>query len=156
MNTAVIDNLDRQILAVLQRDAEASVDGIAADIDLSASAVHRRVSRLKKQGVIRRISAVVDPKKVDRGLTVLIEIDCVAERREVLNGFKRWTLAQPEVQSCWYAAGEVDFILVVLVRDLDDYSRFTEQLMAESLGVRTFRSLIVLQTVKQSLDIDLL
>jgi DNA-binding Lrp family transcriptional regulator len=156
MNDNEIDQADRQILAILQRNAEASIDRIAADIDLSPSAVHRRVSRLKKVGVIRRIAAVVDPKKVRRALTVLVEIDCESEKPDALERFKRWTLTQQSVQSCWYAAGEVDFLLVVVVADLDEYTEFTVRLMADRLGVRTFRSLIVLQTVKQSLEIDLL
>jgi len=156
MSASDIDESDRKILTILQNNAEASIDGIAADIDLSPSAVHRRISRLKKSGVIRRISAVVDAKKVDRGMTVLLEIDCETERPEVLNRLKQWAIAQPAVQSCWYAAGEVDFLLVVVVRDLDDYTQFTSRLMGERLGVRTFKSLVVLQTVKQSLNIDLL
>jgi DNA-binding Lrp family transcriptional regulator len=150
-----LDPMDRRILAAVQQDAEQPAEAIAAEVNLSPSAVQRRIARMKKDGVIQRVSAVVDPKSVGLNFTVLVEIGFESERPEAAEQFKRWVRSEGVIQSCWYVTGEADYLLVVNVRDLDAYNDFTKRLMGERLGVRKFKSLIALQTLKQGLDLEL-
>lgn len=152
---AGIDAIDLKILATIQADADLSAEAISERVHLSPSAVQRRIARLKKNGVIERIAAVVDPKAVGRGFTVLVEIELENENVRAAEPFRRWIKEEKVVQSCWYVTGECDYLLVVLVRNLDEYTSFTERLMNAQLSVRRFKSLVSLMTVKRTLDVDL-
>jgi DNA-binding Lrp family transcriptional regulator len=148
-----LDDLDRRILDLVQEDAERSSEAIAADVGLSASAVQRRISRLKRDGIIEKVVALVEPRSLGRTVTVLVEVEIDNERRSALEAFQRWVAEAPEVQSCWYVTGDADYVLLVSTRDLDGYNAFIERLMTEQSVVRKYKSLISLKTVKRGLKI---
>ncbi len=149
-----LDKLDRRILGLLQADARRSSEEIAESVGLSATAVQRRIKRLRAHGVIRAEIAVVSAEAVGRRVTVLIEIELAAGSREdLVDDFKRHMAAQPEVQQCYYVSGEYDFLLVVTARDLADYERLTRRLFFGAVNVRKFRSIFVLDPVKVGLQL---
>ena len=148
-----LDDLDLRILDLIQDDADQSSETIAAEVGLSASAVQRRVSRLKRDGVIDKVVALVELRSVGRTVTVLVEVEIDNERRSALEGFERWVVEAPEVQSCWYVTGDADYALLVSTRDLDGYNAFVERLMTEQPVVRRYKSLIALKTIKRGLKI---
>jgi Lrp/AsnC family leucine-responsive transcriptional regulator len=150
---ADLDDLDLRILDLLQEDAEMPGEAIAGQVGLSASAVQRRVLRLKRDGVIERVVAVVEPRSLGRAVTVLVEVEIDNERRHALEAFQRWVVEAPEVQSCWYVTGDADYVLLVCTRDLDGYNAFIERLMTEQPVVRKYKSLIALKTVKRGLKV---
>lgn len=150
-----IDAMDLRILAIVQTDADQSADMIGEKVHLSPSAVQRRLTRLKKARVIERISAVVNPKAVGQGFTVLVEIELETERLDAVEPFRHWVRQESVIQSCWYVTGESDYLLVVLVRDLDAYTAFTDRMMSARLAVRRYRSLVSLMTIKRTLNVDL-
>jgi DNA-binding Lrp family transcriptional regulator len=148
-----LDHLDFRILDLVQDDAERPTEVIAAEVGLSASAVQRRISRLKKNGVIEKVVTLVEPRSVGRTVTVLVEVEIDNERRSALEGFQRWVVEAPEVQSCWYVTGDADYALLVSTRDLDGYNAFIERLMTEQPVVRKYKSLIALKTIKRGLKV---
>lgn len=148
-----VDQLDRRILEIVQDDADVTSEALSAMVNLSPSAVQRRLARLKKDGVISRTVALVDPKAVGRTLTILVEIEIQTEHRHGLDQFQRWLQGADEVQSGWYVTGSTDYVLLISVRDLDEYNQFIETLMAENPLVRRYTSLVVLRTVKSGLKI---
>ena len=150
---AHLDKLDLRILDLVQEDAEMPGEAIADRVGLSASAVQRRLSRLKRDGVIEKVVAVVEPRSVGRTVTVLVEVEIDNERRSALQGFQRWVAEAPEVQSCWYVTGDADYALLVSTRDLDSYNSFIERLMTEQPVVRKYKSLIALKTIKRGLKV---
>lgn len=151
-----MDDIDRRIVSLLQANADQPGKIIADRVGLSTSAVERRIARLKQDGVIEKIVAVVNPKSVDRGLSILVEVEIQNEHRHSLQQFQRWIDRAPEIQSCWYVTGDVDFVLLVAVRDLDDYNAFIDRLMTEQQAlVRKYKSLIALKTIKHGVEISL-
>jgi DNA-binding Lrp family transcriptional regulator len=122
-------------------------------VRLLASAVQRRVARLKRDGIIEKVVALVEPQSVGQTVTVLIEVEIDNERRSALEGFQRWIVAAPEVQSCWYVTGDADYALLVCTRDLDGYNAFIKRLMTEQPVVRKYKSLIALKTIKRGLKV---
>jgi len=150
---ADLDDLDFRILNLVQEDAEMPGEAIAGTVGLSASAVQRRLSRLKRDGVIERVVAMVEPRSVGRAVTVLVQVEIDNERRSALEAFQRWVVAAPEVQSCWYVTGDADYALLVSARDLDGYNAFIERLMTEQPVVRKYKSLIALKTIKRGLKV---
>lgn len=148
-----LDTLDLRILDLIQENAEMPGEAIADAVGLSVSAVQRRISRLKRGGVIEKVVALVEPRSVGRTVTVLVEVEIDNERRGSLDAFQRWVVEAPEVQSCWYVTGDADYALLVSTRDLDGYNAFIERLMTEQPVVRKYKSLIALKTIKRGLKV---
>jgi Lrp/AsnC family leucine-responsive transcriptional regulator len=152
-----MDDVDRTILSMLQENADIPGKAIADAVNLSTSAVERRIGKLKQDGIIERIVAVVSPKAVDRTLSVLVELEIQNEHRHTLEQFQRWLNRAPEVQSCWYVTGDMDYVLLVAVRNLEEYNAFIERLMSEQQAlVRKYKSLIALKTIKHGLGLAVL
>jgi DNA-binding Lrp family transcriptional regulator len=144
-----VDEIDQTILDLLQENADQPAKRIADRVGLSPSAVERRIAKLKQTGVITKIAAIVDPKAHGRGLTVLVELEIQNEHRHTLDAFQTWAAKAPEVQACWYVTGDMDYVLQLAVRDLDEYNDFIDRMMLEQQGlVRKYKSLIALKVVK--------
>ncbi|KQR77376.1 Lrp/AsnC family transcriptional regulator [Rhizobium sp. Leaf341] len=151
-----MDDVDRRILQALQENADLPAKRLADMVNLSTSAVERRIGRLKQDGTIQKIVAVIDPKAVGRPLSILVELEIQNEHRHTLDQFQRWLDQAPEIQSCWYVTGDMDYVLLVVVRDLADYNAFIERLMSEQQAlVRKYRSIIALKTIKHGLTLPL-
>lgn len=144
-----IDDIDRKILGIVQEDARRSAESIGTDIGLSASAVQRRIARLREDGVITAEVAIVDPKCVGRSLTMIVDIEVERERPELMAVLKRWIAAEPAIQEAWYVTGDGDFVLIVCMRDVEDYDALMQKLVAENSNVRRFRTRVALGTLKR-------
>jgi DNA-binding Lrp family transcriptional regulator len=145
----VLDGLDRKILALVQQDARRAAEAIGAEIGLSASAVQRRIARLREEAVITAEVAIVDPKSVGRSLTLIVDIEVERERPELMAVLKRWIAGEPAIQEAWYVTGDGDFVLVVTARDVEDYDALMQKLVTENSNVRRFRTRVALGTLKR-------
>jgi DNA-binding Lrp family transcriptional regulator len=146
-----LDKLDRRILAMLQKDARRSAELVGAEVGLSASAVQRRIARLREEGVIAAEVAVVDPKRVGRPLTLIVEIEVERERPELVASLKQWIAAEAMIQEAWYVTGAGDYVLIVVARDVDDFEALMQRLVAENANVRRYHTRVALGTIKRSL-----
>lgn len=148
---AELDKFDRRILAIVQRDARRSAETIGADIGLSASAVQRRMARLREDGVIVAEVALVDPRSVDRRLTVIADLEVERERPELLASLRQWIAAESAIQQAWYVTGDSDYVLVVTARDVGDYDALMQRLVTANANVKRFRTRVALDTLKRGL-----
>jgi Lrp/AsnC family leucine-responsive transcriptional regulator len=144
-----LDSLDRKILALLQEDARQSAEAVGASIGLSASAIQRRIARLREGGVITAEVAIVDPRSLNRSLTLIVDIEVERERPELMAVLKRWVASQPAIQEAWYVTGDGDFVLIVAARDVEDYDALMQKLVSENSNVRRFRTRVALGTLKR-------
>jgi Lrp/AsnC family transcriptional regulator, leucine-responsive regulatory protein len=147
----IIDSIDRILLDDLQRDARVKMETLAEKVGLSASAVQRRIARLREAGVIAGECVVLDPKAAGSPVTVIVELMLERERSALTDGLKRWLVAAEEVQSAWGVTGETDFVLVVTAPDLESYEQFARRMMDDNEVVREFRTSIALNRLKHSL-----
>ena len=152
----IFDSTDRILLEALQRDARVKMEVLAEQVGLSASAVQRRIVRLRETGVIAGECAVLDPKAAGNRVTVIVEQMLERERSALTDGLKRWLVAAEEVQSAWGVTGDTDFVLVVTAPDLESYERFTRRMMDENEVIREFRSSVALNRLKHSLFVPML
>jgi Lrp/AsnC family leucine-responsive transcriptional regulator len=148
-----LDRTDRLLLEILQEDARASQAVIGARIGLSAAAVNRRVRRLTEAGVITGTVVTVAPEKVGRRVTVIAQIAVENEQPQHLDQVRESFLACPQVQQCYYVAGEWDFILVLTVSDMAEYTSLTRELFFADGNVRRFNTSVVMDRVKVSLAV---
>jgi len=144
-----LDKFDRGILAILQRDARRSAELIGAAIGLSASAVQRRIARLREEAVITAEVAIVDAGVMGRPLTLIVDVEVERERPELLVSLKLWIAAEPAIQEAWYVTGEGDYVLIITARDVGDYDALMKKLVAENANVRRFQTRVALGTLKR-------
>lgn len=147
----MIDAFDRAILAILQRDNATPLRSIAAEVNLSAAAVQRRIKRLEESGIIAAHVSLLDPAQIGQPITVIVEVEVISETAELIDAAKTVFTALPEVQQCYYVTGEADFVLVITVPTMTAYEALTRRLFFGNNNVKRFRTLVVMDRVKTGL-----
>jgi Lrp/AsnC family transcriptional regulator len=127
---ADMDLVDRKIIAVLQEDANLPVAEIARRVNLTPTPCWRRLQRLEASGVIRGRVALIEPEAVGLGLTVFVQLETGDHSSDWLDRFARTVSAMPQVMELYRMAGEVDYMLRVVVPDIAAYDAFYKQLTA--------------------------
>jgi Lrp/AsnC family leucine-responsive transcriptional regulator len=151
-----LDDYDRKILNILQKNNATPQREIAERVHLSAPAVQRRIKRLEAEGVIRAQVALLAPEKAGLPMiTVITEVLLSDERLDVLNALKTQFSATPQVQQCYYVTGEADFVLVMMVADMAEYEALTHRLFFANPNVQKFKTLIAMDRVKVGLEVPL-
>lgn len=141
------DATDARILNVLQRHGRISNAELAAQVNLSASACHRRVQQLEASGLIRDYVALLDPRKLGRKTVVFVEITLRGQADEILDAFERAVRAIPDVMECHLMAGSADYLLKVLAEGTEDFARIHRDHLARLPGVAQMQSSFALRTV---------
>lgn len=126
-----IDDIDRKIIAALQKDATRSHAELAEQVGASSASCWRRIKALEKAGILTATVRLVDPEKVGRGVNVLCNIRMRSHALEARHAFEQFVESRPEIVECFSMSGEWDYLLRVVVADVADYNRF---LMMALLG----------------------
>lgn len=153
--TGDLDSYDKKILAEVQENARVPQSELGERVNLSAAAVNRRLKRLVDERVIEKYTAVVAPNTVGYGLTIVVNVEVESEQIDLLDAMKRSFEACPQVQQCYYVAGEWDFVLIFIVRDMDQYNALTRSLFFGNNNVKRFKTLVAMDRVKVGLDVPI-
>lgn len=144
-----MDATDTKILMFLQEDASLSIAELAQRVNLSQTPCWKRVQRLEATGVIQKRVALVDPEKVGLGLTVFVSIETSDHSGQWLQQFAEFVSAMPEVMEFYRMAGDVDYMLRVVVPDMAAYDRFYKRLI-EAIPLKNVTSRFAMQRVKST------
>lgn len=145
-----LDRIDLRLLSLLQQDGRATNADIAAQVNLSPSACLRRIQRLESSGVIQGYAALVDPKRVGLGLQAFVRVQLEKHGQQGLDRFIEGVDSWDEVVACHALTGDMDYLLQVVVQDLEHFSRFLLDKLINATGVADVNSSFVLRTVKQT------
>jgi Lrp/AsnC family leucine-responsive transcriptional regulator len=148
MVSAILDRTDRRLLALLQRNNRRRLRDLADEIGISAPTCLRRMRRLEAAGVVRSHAARLDPSRVGFGVTAYVEVSLVNASGPEMAAFERRIRRLAEVVQCCELAGEVDYLVTVVARDMPAFGEFTRQHFADDRRIRSYRSLLVLREVK--------
>ena len=140
---AKIDDIDKKILAFLHEDAFLSNKEMAARLGMSATPIHERIKRMEKEGVITGYRAMINPAKLGKSLTVFCDISLKEHAADYLNVMK---LA--EVQECYCVSGHSDFLLKIVVTDMDEYREFILHKLASIKNIGNAQSHFVMNEVE--------
>lgn len=151
----MLDAYDIKLLSYLQQDSKMSQRQLSEAVNLSPSAVNRRVAALEAAGVITSSVCVVDPDAVGRPITILVEIQLENERLDLLDAVKKRFVSCPQVQQVYYVTGDFDFMLIINVKDMAEYERLTRELFFVSGNIKTFKTYVAMQRLKTSFAIPL-
>jgi Lrp/AsnC family transcriptional regulator len=131
IRTAMLDRMDRKILAILQKDCTMPVAEIGKQIGLSTTPCWRRIQKLEESGVVQRRVALLDAKKINVGVTVFVSITTSHHTQEWLEKFHEALKDFPEVVEFYRMSGQVDYLLRVVVPDIERYDAFYKKLIAK-------------------------
>ena len=144
-----MDAIDRKILAVLQEDASLSVAEIGNRVGLSSTPCWKRIQRLEAEGVIQKRVAVVDQDKIGLGVTVFVSIETGDHSQAWLGNFAQVVGAMPEVMEFYRMAGDVDYMLRVVVPDIAGYDGFYKKLIA-AVPLKNVTSRFAMEKIKST------
>ncbi|MHA7775537.1 Lrp/AsnC family transcriptional regulator [Roseibium sp. M-1] len=145
-----IDKVDADILNRLQSDGRLSNARLAEQVGLSETPCWRRLKRLEEDGVIEGYQAVVNRRALGLGVMAFVQLSCSQHDEETTAAFQKAIEASSHVLACHNTTGDADFLLQVVARDLDDYSRFVEKVLRRLPGVTGIRSSLSLRELKSS------
>ena len=144
----LLDKVDAEILDRLQRDGRLSNAKLAEQLALSETPCWRRLKRLEELGIIEGYQAILNRRSLGLGVLAFVQIAFTQHSEEVTVEFEKIIQACPNVLTCHNTSGEADFLLQVVARDLDDYSRFVDKVLRKMPGVSSIRSNISLRELK--------
>lgn len=150
-----LDDFDLALLDALQQDNSVPLRTLAEQVHLSTASVQRRIQRLKKAGFIQASTAVIDPEKVGQVITLMVEVHADRTQSADLELMKQ-TFSGPEIQQCYYVTGDADFMLVLTVASMSQYQALTQRLFHDNPNVKWFRTIVVLERVKSTLQVPVL
>jgi len=148
MTATELDRIDLQLLAELQRAGRQTNAELAERVHLSPSACLRRLQRLEREGVIAGYRAELDPERIGLGLQAFVRVQLARHDAESVAAFARHVNAWPEVAACHALTGDMDYLLHIVVADLEHFSRFLLDHLLTEAGVADVNSSFVLRTVK--------
>ena len=143
-----LDPTDREILRLLQQDASLTNKEIAAKVFKSVATVHERIRKLMEDGYIKAVVAILDRKKIKKGLIAFSQVLLNDHTAETLATFEREVSKFPEVMECFQMTGTFDFILRIATSDMDAYHEFYRNKLATLPNITTVQSFFVLSETK--------
>ena len=150
MSNRALDEIDAKIIAALQIDGRMTSLQLAEHVGLSASPCARRVRILEKMGVIKGYVAVVDQIAIGLPISVFASIKLERQREEELDRFAKAVTHWPEVVDCYLMTGQRDYLMRIVVQDLEAYERFLKEKLTRLDGVSSIESSFALGQIKRS------
>ena len=145
-----LDSVDIKILDILQVDGRITTKSLAERLNLTTTPVFERVKRLERDGVIDKYVALLNQKKIDKKLIVFVSLSLKNHTRSYLEGFVSEVGSFDEVQECYHIAGNFDYMIKVIVKDMEAYQQFLLTKISTNNNIATVQSSFVLSKDKYS------
>jgi len=146
----ILDETDKKILRLLQVDAHLTLKDMAGKINLSLTPVHDRVKRLEKEGIIEKYVSILNKKKLGKNLTVYCQVTLVKQTHDVSEGFNESIRNMPEVMECDFVSGTFDYMLKVVLPDMESYHHFHQKKLSVLPEVSLINSFFIISEVKST------
>lgn len=150
----MLDKMDRKILDILQEDCTVPVAEIGRRVGLSTTPCWRRIQKLEEAGIIERRVALLNPKKVKAGVTVFVSISTSHHAQDWLDRFHAAIQDFPEVVEFYRMSGQVDYLLRVVVPDIESYDAFYKKLI-ERIELSDVSSAFAMEQIKFTTELPL-
>jgi Lrp/AsnC family leucine-responsive transcriptional regulator len=151
VKTRELDQTDRRILDLLQRNGRLSMTDLAEQVGLSPTPCTERVRRLEREGVITGYHARLSPAAVGCGMLVFVELKMTTKSDKVFEQVKRQIAAVPEVLDCHLVAGDFDYLIKARIAEMSQYRRLLGNILLKLPGATESRSYVVMEELKETL-----
>lgn len=149
-NNETLDETDRKILRILQRNSDLTVKELAAKLHLSTSPTFERQKRLECDGYIERYMAVLNPRKVGNGIMVLCNIRLKQHSQELIQEFMDVVQNLEEITECYNTSGDYDFLIKVYAHDMKSYQQFMLNTLGTINCIGSLHSIFVIDETKNT------
>jgi Lrp/AsnC family leucine-responsive transcriptional regulator len=143
-----LDPTDTGILRLLQQDARLTHKEIGEKLHKSITPIHARVKRLQEEGYIKRYAAILNPKKIGRGLIAYTQVQLKQHSQESLLNFQNEVIKLREVMECYQMTGAFDFLLRIAIADMDEYNSLVMSKLSKLPDVGMMQSFFVMSEAK--------
>lgn len=150
-----MDRIDRKLLNLLQRDASRTNADMADEVGLSPSSCLRRVRRLRQTGVIDRIVAILNPARTGRTLKAVVTVELQLHGEQHMRRFLETAAAEDAVAQAYAVTGEVDVVLMLHLRDMEEFDTLCDRLFRDQTNVARFFTMMVIRTAKNETAVPL-
>ncbi|UPK28215.1 Lrp/AsnC family transcriptional regulator [Bradyrhizobium sp. 195] len=142
------DQIDARILEIVQKNNRVTSEVIGEMAGLSATACQRRLKRLRSEGIIEADVSILSPKAVGNPIQMLVMVSLERERSDIIDRFKKAIKSSVEVVNGFYVTGEVDFVLYITARSMEDYEQFTRRFFYANSDIKTVKTMVIVDRVK--------
>ena len=149
-----MDAIDIKLLKLLQNNAELTVQELSSEVHLSTTPCWKRINQLKDNGYISKTVAIVDRKKVNSNVTAMVSVRVTDHNQERIQHFSKVIKEIPEVIECYRMSGETDYLLKVVVSDIESYDIFYKNLI-ENVRSLKVTSNFAIEEIKSTTEIPL-
>lgn len=150
-----LDVTDKKILNLLQQNSKANIKEIALKIGLTQTPTYERIKRLEKAGVIKNYIAVLDKEKVGFTIEVFCQVTLLVHSKEMITRFENAINKIDEVMECFHVAGNYDYLLKIIVKDMNSYQAFLKNKLSVLDSVANVQSTFVMSSTKDSAGLNL-
>lgn len=150
-----LDKIDKSILDYLQNDSKITTKELSLHMNLSSTAIYERVKKLEKSGIIKKYIAIVDMQKINKSFVVFCQIKLTRHSQEYVNKFERHIVKFDEVLECFNVGGEHDYILKVVVEDMQSYRDFLNNKLTTLDHISSTHSTFIMNEVKNTFSLSL-
>ncbi|MBL4663194.1 MAG: Lrp/AsnC family transcriptional regulator [Flavobacteriaceae bacterium] len=150
-----LDRIDKELLAQLQQDSKQTNKELSLKLNLSVTAVFERIKKLERNGVIRKYVALVDSEKVNLGVLVFCHVKLEKHAKSAITHFEAEVKKLSEVLECFHMSGEYDYLLKVIVEDMDHFRKFMVDKLTTLQYIGSTQSSFAISEVKNTTEITL-
>lgn len=147
---ASLDDTDKKILELLQNNAKLTIREIAAQLHLSTTPIFDRIKRLEKNQIIVKHVVLLDKTKIGKKLTCFVQISIKDHSLALVKEFTRKVTSFDEVMECYHISGDADYMIKVIVRDMDEYNDFLLSKMSKVPNIYRHKTQFALSCTKYS------
>ena len=149
------DQVDAELLQLLQTDSKQTNKELSNKLNLSVTAVYERIKKLERSGVISKYVSLIDKKKVDKAFVTFCSIKLVQHSKDYVIDFEKQVAKLDEVLECYHISGDYDYLLKVLVADMEEFREFMVKKLTSISHIGSTHSAFMINEVKHTTAIKL-
>ncbi|MFN7099619.1 MAG: Lrp/AsnC family transcriptional regulator [Flavobacterium sp.] len=151
----VLDVIDKKILELVQNDSKKTTKELSIKLNLSVTAVYERVRKLEREGIIEKYVAIVNKSKVEKGFLVFCHLKLIQHSRDYIQIFEKEVAELSEVVECYHVSGDYDYILKIVVKDMEAYRQFLINKLTSLSHIGSTHSTFMIDEIKNTTQIVL-
>ena len=151
----ILDSIDKQLLVLLQKDCKQTNKELSNKLNLSVTAIYERIKKLEKEGIINKYVALLKNEKIEKAFVAFCHIKSIQHTQEYVVKFEKEVANLSEVLECYHISGDYDYLLKVIVRDMEAFREFMVNKLTNINHIGSTHSMFVISEVKHTTAINL-
>ncbi|MDR2918080.1 MAG: Lrp/AsnC family transcriptional regulator [Tannerella sp.] len=148
-----LDAIDIKLLKLLQENSNRTVKELAALVNLSPTPVFERIKRLEKEGYIKKYTAILSNKKLNKGFVVFCNVKLKHHSIAFRNQFIKTVSDMPEITECYNTSGDYDFMLKIFAQSMEHYKNFIVDILNNEESIGSLQSIFVMEEIKHTYNV---